>query len=263
MDGMRKPPAWLLLIGVLLGSAASAADTGAFRASVGYDYTSGKYGGSQTIDETYVPFTVGYRLDRFGLGLTVPYASVTGPATIIDPSTGEFAPGPGGTHSGLGDVVMALTFYDLLRSGDAGFYLDASAKAKFGTADESQGLGTGENDYSAQLSALQEIGPVGLSASGGYIWRGSPAAVRLRSVGFASVGADLRVAQTMRAGLGYGYRPAAISGLPAVQEASVFLAFSPTGGLTLRPYLLAGFSDSSPSWGAGISLGWKLPVPPD
>ncbi len=250
----------LALGGVLLVSAAYAADTSAFRASVGYDYTTGKYGGTQTIDETYVPFTAAYEMNDVELRVTVPYASVSGPATIIDGTTGEFAPGPGGTRSGLGDVVMGLSLYDLLRSSDAGFQLDAGAKVKFGTADESKGLGTGETDYSLQMNGLQEFGPAALFATAGYIWRGSPTGLHLRSVAFGSIGGDVRVADAARAGVTYGYRPAAISGFPAVQEASMFLAFAPTGGLTLRPYVSVGFSDSSPSWGAGVSLGWKLRV---
>lgn len=260
MERRSKLRLCLGLGGVLLVSAASAADTSTFRAAVGYDYTTGKYGGTQSVDETYVPFTAAYEMNNVELRVTVPYASVSGPATIIDGTTGEFAPGPGGTRSGLGDVVMGLSLYDLLRSSGDGFQLDAGAKVKFGTADQAKGLGTGETDYSLQLNALREVGSVGLFASAGYVWRGSPTGLPLRSVAFGSIGGDVRVADAARAGITYGYRPAAISGFPAVQEASLFLAFAPTGGLTLRPYVSAGFSDSSPSWGAGVSLGWKLRV---
>ena len=150
----------ILVLTVCLGmgsaSAAWAAGSGAspWRLSAGYQYTSGDYGGSQTITKTYVPVTGAYRSRSVAIRLTVPYVSVTGPATIIGDTTGEFALGPGGTHSGLGDVLFSGTIYDLAHSEAARLHLDLTATVKFGTAHASEGLGTGENDYAVQLDAL-------------------------------------------------------------------------------------------------------------
>jgi len=264
MDGMRNRSRgafsrWALACAALAAeSAASAADAGSFRAGIGYDYTSGSYGGPQTITETYVPVSGAYRLDQFELRVTVPYVSVSGPATIIDDATGEFAPGPGGTHSGLGDVILGATLYDVLRSESAQFSLDVAGKLKFGTASASKGLGTGETDYSLQVDALKEIGDFGLFGTAGYVVRGSPGVLKLRDVPFGAVGGDLRVSDAARAGLSYSYRPSAIEGYQAVQQAALFVIFAPGNSFTIRPYVSAGFGDSSPSWGAGIALSWKF-----
>ena len=257
MSGKHAVTLLALCLGALPGSAALAADPGSLRLSAGYQYTSGEYGGSETITETYVPFTLGYRYQRIGLRVTVPYVSVTGPATIIDDTTGEFAPGPGGTHSGLGDVLVGGTLYDLVHSERADFHLDLSATVKLGTARSSEGLGTGQTDYALQLDALKELGPVGLFATGGYVVRGDPGVIRLRDTPFGQIGGDLRVMPGMRAGVSFGYRTSAILNYEAVRELSVFAAFTAPGGLIIGPSLFKGFGNSSPSWGGGVSVSWK------
>ena len=238
------------------GSAAWAAGPDGWRLSAGYQYTSGDYGGSQTITETYVPVTVGYRYGWGALRVTVPYVSVSGPATIIDDTTGEFAPGPGGTHSGLGDVMVSGTLYDLTHTQAEEFYLDLTGTIKFGTAKASEGLGTGENDYAVQLDALKELGRFGLFGTAGYVVRGSPGHIDLRDVPFGQVGADLLLTQGVRAGVSFAYRTSAIVNYDSVKEASVFVAFAAPSGLIVNPTVFKGFGDSSPSWGAGVQFSW-------
>lgn len=239
------------------GSAAWAAGPDGWRLSAGYQYTSGDYGGVETITETYVPVTVGYRFQSAAFRLTVPYVSVSGPATIIDDTTGEFAPGPGGTHSGLGDVLLSGTLYDLAKSEAARFHLDLTGTVKFGTAKASEGLGTGETDYALQLDALKDVGRVGLFATAGYVVRGSPGKIHLRNVPFGQVGMDLLVMNGARAGVSFAYRTSAIVNYDSVKEASLFAAFSAAGGLVINPSIFKGFGDSSPSWGGGVQFSWS------
>ncbi len=250
-------PGALVCLVLAAGSVASAADPGAWRLSAGYQYTSGEYGGSRTITETYVPVNVSYRYERLAIGVTVPYVSVSGPATVIDDATGEFAPGPGGTHGGLGDVIVSGTLYDLAHSRTARFHLDLTATVKFGTARASEGLGTGENDYGVQLDALKEFGRVGLFATGGYVVRGSPGVIHLRDVPFGEIGVDRLLRQGVRAGVSLAYRPSAIIDYESVREATVFVAFAGPGGIVIRPSVFKGFGNSSPAWGAGVLLGWR------
>lgn len=244
-------------LAALPGSVAWAADPGALRLSAGYQYTSGDYGGSDTITETYVPVTLAYRYQRLALRVTVPYVSVSGPATIIDDTTGEFAPGPGGTHSGLGDVLIGATLYDLVHSEAAEFHLDLTGTVKLGTAKSSEGLGTGETDYALQLDALKEFGRVGVFGTGGYVVRGSPGVIHLRNVPFGEVGADLLLMEGVRAGVSFAYRAPAIANYESAREAAVFVAFRGPGGLIINPSVFKGFGNSSPSWGAGVAFSWK------
>ena len=246
----------LALSAVLLMSVAGAADAGTFRAGVGLDYTSGDYGGTETITQTYVPVSAAYRTDRWGLRLTVPYTSVDGPGTVID-SGGEFIAGPDESRSGLGDVIVGATLYDVVRDDTARVHVDLAAKVKLGTADETDGLGTGENDYSLQADVLKSFDRLALFGTVGYKLRGDPEGTDLRNVAFGTVGGDYRVGRGARAGLMFDYRPSAVSGGDALQEATAYLSFAPGRGTTVQPYLVAGFSDSSPDWGAGFSIGWR------
>ena len=94
---------------------AQGADTD-LRFSTGIEYSSGKYGGTEDIGELYIPFTFRAGFDRIGLRLTVPYLRVTAPedTLITDPGTEPLLGGGATvTDSGLGDIVGALTLYDI------------------------------------------------------------------------------------------------------------------------------------------------------
>ena len=113
---------------VLMSGEGAAQEAGAdLRFSTGIEYSTGEYGGTDDIEELYVPFTFRAGFDRIGLRFTVPYLSVTAPDdTIITDPGAEPLPGSGATitESGLGDVIGALTLYDLYVSDDADFVVD-------------------------------------------------------------------------------------------------------------------------------------------
>ena len=99
------------------------------------------------------------------LRLTVPYLNVRAPeGTIITGPGGEPIPGEGPmtTNSGIGDVIAGITLYDVLSNRRLGFAMDLSAKVKLGTADETKGLGTGENDYTVQANFLKFLDKITL-----------------------------------------------------------------------------------------------------
>ena len=244
---------------MLVSSCAAWADPEPWFLSGGYQYTSGDYGGGRTITETYVPLAAGYRFPWAGVWVTVPYVSVSGPATIIDDTTGDFSPGPGGARSGLGDVMLSGTLYDLTDSGSAGLYLDLTGTVKFATGSASAGLGTGESDYAVQLEALREFGRIGVFGTAGYVVRSGPGRINLRDVPFGEAGADVLLIAGVRAGMSFAYRTSPIARYESVKQAAVFVAFAAPDGLIVHPLVFKGFGDSSPSWGAGVQLSWHAP----
>ena len=141
----------------------AAADTasvqsGSFSLTTGVDYSTGKYGGTSSTDILYVPLTGAYEMDKWLFKLTVPYISVTGPGNVVR-GIGIIknkAPGPRKTQSGLGDVVAGVT-RNLIDVTSSGTLIDLTGKIKFGTADAGKGLGTGENDYAAQVDLTQTV----------------------------------------------------------------------------------------------------------
>ena len=227
-----------------------------FSISTGVNITRGTYGGTEDIEDIYVPLTASLDYGRVAFRLTVPYLSVSAPeGTIYDPG-GTPLPGSGAmtTESGLGDVIGSATFYDVVSSERLGLAMDLTGKIKFGTADEDKGLGTGESDYSVQADFYKFFDKLTVMSSVGYKFRGDPVGVDLEDVLMASVGSTYKFTPDVNGGLFYDYRESAITGGDSIQELTAFVSRRVTEDWRLQVYALTGFSDSSPDWGAGVTM---------
>lgn len=225
--------------------------------STGYNFTSGDYGGTQDIEDTYIPLTVSADKGRYGFRLTVPYLRVRAPSgTIFTDTGGQPIAGAGEltTESGLGDVIASVTVYDVIKERDAGFALDITGKVKFGTADDAKGLGTGEQDYALQANLYKSLGQFSILASAGYKVRGDPDDIELENSALASLGGIYKLNDRTRSGLIYDYRESAFSDGDSIQELTAFVSRKVSNDWRVQIYALTGFSDSSPDWGGGILL---------
>lgn len=250
----------LVLVGALAAVAASgpvlAEDTG-FSLAVGAEYTSGDYGGEQSVDDVYVPVTGRYETQRLAFRLTVPFLGVRAPeGTYTEGPDGQpiIGEGPTVTESGIGDVLASVTVYDVLVSGSGNVALDLTGKVKFGTADVDKGLGTGEPDFTLQADVFRFFDRFTAVGTLGYTMRGDPDEVDLEDALFVSVGGTLGVASGTRVGLFYDFRQASLPDSDDIQELTASLLQSVGDDWRLQGYLIAGFSDSSPDWGAGVSV---------
>ena len=263
MKADRRLTATLAIAAFVLGSTDGLAqDSGAdVRFSTGVEYSTGKYGGTDDIEEIYVPFTFRVGLDRVGFRLTAPYLSVTAPedTVITDPGT-EPLPGSGATvtESGLGDLVGAVTLYDLYVSDNANFVVDVTGKIKFATADEMKGLGTGENDYTLQFDAYRFFDRLSLQGTAGYRLRGDPPGFELNDVFLASVGGAWLASDTTMVGMYFDYREASISGIDDLQELSGFASFRLSRAWRMEIYAFTGLTDSSTDYGGGLLFSTDL-----
>ncbi len=225
--------------------------------STGVDYTSGDYGGEDSIEDIYIPVTATLTSGRLGFRLTLPYLYVRAPTgTIITDAGGQFIAGTGDTEteSGLGDVIGGVTLYDVVNNSELGIAMDVTAKVKFGTADADKGLGTGENDYSLQADLYKFFGNVTLLGSAGYKFRGDPSGLDLEDVWFASTGGIYKFNRAVRSGIVYSYRESAFDAGDAVQEVTGFVSLRLSDAWRVQLHGLAGLSDNSPDWGTGMLL---------
>ena len=247
---------------VLIGADVAAQDPGAdLRFSTGVEYSTGKYGGTDDIEEIYVPFTFRAGFERVGLRITVPWLSVTAPEdTVITDPGSEPLPGSGATVTdrGLGDVMGSLTLYDLYVSDNADFVIDITGKIKFATADEAKGLGTGENDYTLQFDAYRFFDRLSLQGTAGYRLRGDPPGVDLDDVFLVSVGGAYLASTDTLVGLYFDYRESSISGTDDIQELSGFASFRLGRAWRMDLYAFTGLTDSSTDFGAGILFSTDL-----
>lgn len=223
--------------------------------STGIEYSSGTYGGTEDIEDLYVPLTARFVTERVGFEVTVPYLSVTAPAgtTVTEPGNEPVSgSGPTETESGMGDIIAGVTLYDVLYSDELGIALDFTGKIKFGTADETKGLGTGEQDFTFRADLYKFYGQYTLMGSAGYKYRGAPDDLDLKNVLLGSAGGAFSVSDDVRIGLMYDYRESALAGGDAVSEVSAFLSHSWSDAWHMQLYAFSGFSDSSADWGVGI-----------
>lgn len=225
--------------------------------SMGTEFTSGTYGGTIDIEDTYIPVTATTRYGTFVYRLTIPYLSVKAPAgTVISGPDGEPLPGTGdvSTESGLGDAIGSVTFLDVLKDSHLGLAVDLTAKVKFATADENKGLGTGENDYTLQADLFRFAERLTMLASVGYTFRGDPAGIELDDVMSAALGVVYEPSAGTRGGVIFDYRDSSISSRDSVQELTGFLSRRFSEHWQLQLFALAGFTDSSLDWGGGFQL---------
>lgn len=233
------------------------AEESSFSLGIGAEYTTGDYGGDESVDEFYVPVTATVDFARVALRLTVPFLSVRAPelTTITGPDgqpvVGE---GPTTTESGLGDVLASITVFDVLSGGGGDYALDLTGKVKFGTADEDKGLGTGEQDYSLQGDLFRFFDRATLMGTLGYSFRGDPEGYDLDDTFYASVGASYLVTERSRVGAFFDFRDSSVAGSDTLQELSAWMSTRVGEHGNVQFYALAGFGDSSPDWGGGLSF---------
>lgn len=255
--------AYSIMAGVLAAVAAmpgmaiaATAGGGQFDVSVGAEFSSGEYGGDRTVEDFYVPVTGRYRADRYSLRLTVPYLSVDAPeGTFIEGPGGQPIPGdgPNTTESGLGDVILGLTVYDIWNASDGSMALDLGGRVKFGTADEAKGLGTGETDFTVQADLVRFMQGFTALASAGYVVRGDPEDFDLDDGFLAALGGIFDATPGLRLGAFLEYQQASYRFNDDLAEVLGMVGWR-MGGWQAQLHATAGLSDSAPDWAVGFTL---------
>jgi hypothetical protein len=232
-----------------------------FSLTVGAELTTGDYGADADTDVLYVPVTGRWESGPNTLNLTVPYIRVSAPSTTGGTVVGSdrmgrpirrgAAASERVTESGLGDVLAS--YGRLLLEHDS-MTLDAIARIKLGTADETRGLGSGENDYAAQLDGYWAVGPWTALGTVGYKVLGDPPGTDFDNVFFGALGASLSRGDTAAFGAIYDYSQATTPASDPQRQITLYAAGHINRGTRLEAYVLKGYGDTSPDRGAGILL---------
>ena len=244
------------LLGAAMGGARPAHADAGF--TTGVDYTTGKYGAAEATRVIYVPFTFKYEGQRHALRLTVPYIRISAPVggdiIAIGPDGQPIRSSTGlrETNDGLGDVVAAMGYTVFDAGASSGTLLDVTAKAKFASADDVRGLGTGENDYSLQLDLYQTINRFTALATAGYRVYGDTPDIELDDVFFGSLGGVFKLGPETSAGLIFDFRDNIVPRTDPQRDLTVFVMRKLGKGYKVQGYAARGLSDASPDWGAGL-----------
>lgn len=250
-----------ILISVVLAAITGTAHAADSQATVttGVDYSSGKYGGTQATDITYIPVIGKYESGPYVFKLTVPYIRVTAPSggtvVSVDPSGRLVRRSVGAptTNSGLGDIVAGLS-YNVLNDSSTLTVMDITGKIKFGTADDSKGLGTGKMDYAMQADLYKTYDKTTALATLGYRMMGSPAGVNLNNVWYGSVGGSYKFSQETSGGVMLDLRQASTSSGVEGRELMVYVTQKTSGNTKLQGYVIKGLTDASPDLGIGVMV---------
>jgi hypothetical protein len=238
---------------------AYAAADGKFLLGTGFDYSSGKYGKTDTTDMLSIPVIGTYRNGALMLNLTVPYVALTGTGEVVvggrQGKAASTSTTRRTTQSGIGDVIASAT-YNVYSGMNDTLAVDTSGRVKFGTA--STNLGTGENDYAVQVDVYKGLGRFTSMTTLGYEFVGSSAGTDLNNVTYALFGVDYKFTDGTNGGAEIkASEPYAVA-TEGQRELRIYMNLRIDPGLNLRGYILKGFSDGSPDTGFGIFLSSSL-----
>lgn len=248
-----------VLAACLAPAAAWAQGAGEWEVGAGLHYSTGDYGASQDTEITSLAFTAQRETGPWRWKLTVPILEVTGPATVI-PGIGNVGNGNArgrrgtattrGTATGLGDVVGAATYAFVARSD---FALDGTARVKLPTADEDDGLGTGETDLGFQVDAYVTRDRLTPFLGIGYTFFGDPAGLQLDDAMNYSVGATYRLDARDSVGGSLDGRERVSPGSAEQRELVAYWTRRFSGPWRAQFYFLLGLADGSPDHGLGAT----------
>lgn len=266
----------VLIAGWIVGVQLALAAEGELTLGSGVHFTTGDYGGPSTTRILTLPFTVRYDNGPWTFKAIVPYLRMTGPRAVV-PGVGRVeSGGPIGdllglplaqrqqaaqsdtrTVSGLGDSSVSAGYVFMGAGKRSGVGL--TARVKFATGDENQGLGTGSTDYSAQIDGFQQLeGNNTLFGVLGYTWFGDSPIVQFENVANVGLGMSHRTASGDNIGLAFDARQGASPAPPPQRELTGFWSHRVDRNWRTQLYLLHGFARGSPDWGGGLSLGYAF-----
>ncbi|MBS1143444.1 MAG: hypothetical protein H6R14_850 [Proteobacteria bacterium] len=221
--------------------------------STGLDFSTGKYGATESTDTLYMPFGIKYETDDWTFRATIPYVESTGPSTVSGSGADRITLNNGQStrrkEAGLGDIVLSGS-WSALQQGP--WLVELAAKVKLATADKNKGLSTGENDFSVQTEVYRTLASHTLFGTLGYKKMGDPDGTDLKDPFYASLGWSFRATPSSALGLSYDYRQKVQESGSPIRELTGFVTHKLDPHWKLQGYLVSGYSNASPDVGGGV-----------
>lgn len=264
-----------LAVGAALCAPASVAAQ-SLRVASGVEYTRGLYGAYLPTESLIATVSARYSGDGWALGVVIPYVRVTGPGAPFDPFAVSYLAvvRPAGeedsivpvlslpddrafsfqltspTSEGLGDISISLSrSFELTRNR---LYLDASAIVKLPTGDVDKLIGTGQTDVSLRSDFVYEGDRIGVFAGAGYVVTGKSPLFELQDRWQLSAGVYAPIGRKLTIGAMYDWRSPLVVDSTAISEVTPYLSMQVSSRFNVLAYAVAGFSEASPGYGAGL-----------
>lgn len=213
-----------------------------WRAGVSLTAAQGDYGTDVTQTLVALSALLGYRGARVEARVGVPYLWLSS----------EDATGATASTEGVGDTRLDARFLATHQRG-AWPALSVLAALKLPTADEAEGLGTGETDVTAGAGLDAFLSrSVFWFLDADYTWIGDPPGLELRDSMRTAAGGGVYLGPTLVLSAALEHRGAIYPDEPDAQELSVALAR--LGTLGWQAALVAGLSDGAPDASATVGV---------
>lgn len=244
--------------------------------SIGAHYLSGDYGDCVDTRMWYAPVTIKHRDKDWMLQLTLSWLKLEGPGNVVggvrEPLTSGENVGAV-SEQGLGDALLKGS-YTLHADYKNQRLLDLLFKWKIPVADESKGLGTGQDDFSLQLDLAQRWQAYTGFASIGYKQRGDGTVEReynlpegrrllteqlsLNDGWYYSLGASWHYHRHKQLGVVWDYTESANSDNAAIQEMMLFAQWRYDSHWSLMTYIGRGFTRNSSDGTIGVQSSYRF-----
>ena len=230
-----------------------------YRASAGFDYSSGSYGAATKTTVTYSSATLRATKGPWTLKAVVPWMTLSGPAVLLDGAGGgTVATGQSRNVSGVGDLIFSGG-YSVQEWYPRGLFVDFTLRVKAPTASVTKGLGTGKTDVSGQVDVAQAFGKFMPFATLGYRVTGNPAGYTLRNVFYGTAGLQYAISERLTTGALFDYRQTSLPGAADPKEATAYLNLKVAEAWSVNFYGLVGLSHNSPDAGGGLVITYRWP----
>jgi hypothetical protein len=225
---------------------------------VGLEFESGDYGTGVTTDSWRIPFIVEWvPIDRLGLSLEIPYVQQNNTNETIFLGGGGINNNASGNKAsssntgGLGDITLDVSF-TLLEENNQSPRLLALLYSKLPTADEQDGLGTGEFDWGAGLGLAKKFGKWSIYAEALSMQPGSSATFDPDNYWEWLVSLSYRARTNLRPGVSLSGGSTLFDDTDRPLEIKGRLSGITGKNSSYSVYISRGLSDASQDWGFGI-----------
>lgn len=270
-----------VLVAAALGVAAAPA-TAQFALSAGFEVQSGRYGKPVSTEEVRVPLRAAWSAQRWRLQADLPLLTrVEGVASALSREEADEEEEEGGIapplaapatvrrQSGAGDLTLSA-WYALRPASAAQTGVSAGVRIKAPVADASRCLLTnGATDLSVEARLARPLGVIDASATLGWTLRGDPlrrdaqcrptgGRTDLRDPLYLALGAEVPVTRRVALSAEYEYRQRLRAAADPKSEVTVAAVFGRGGARQVSAYVITGFTDASPDFGAGVRVRWRF-----
>jgi len=276
----------LVVMTVLLIPSRLFAEEPSYSTSLGFEFTTGKYGTGIKTDAIFMPFTVAvYPTERLDFSLQIPYVYQSSSAVVAGEfrgmqqqsmgmgsqsvlaamgsmGSGTGGPGPRTTASaanvdksqnGLGDITFRAG-YIVVPEGDYLPGIRPNFFVKFPTADKNKFLGTGAFDGGLAVELTKWFGYWLTIGELGYAVQGKSSVLAVKNYLYYNAGAGYQIGERLRPMLMLKGSTPPVEGASSQLEARLRVKYQITEHTGIDGYVSKGINTSSPDYGTGLAV---------